>query len=236
MDIWPGHWQPLGATVDDGGTNFALFSREREAVELCVFDDDGAETRVPLRESTFHVWHGYLPGVGAGTRYGYRVDGEFNPGNGAHFNANKLLVDPYARALDGDLRTRRRRVREQRAMRLGRVCAQVGRRARRLRLGQGSRTRRRLGRHGPLRGARARLHHATPRRAAGVARHVRRACAPSLDRLLETTRRHDPRATAHPPLRQRASAAAPRAVELLGLQHPRLLRTARRLLVVGHSR
>ncbi|HEY3926726.1 MAG TPA: glycogen debranching protein GlgX [Acidothermaceae bacterium] len=101
MDIWPGRWQPLGATVDDGGTNFALFSANATAVELCVFDDNDTETRVPLRESTFHVWHGYLPGVGAGTRYGYRVDGEFNLSDGAHFNDNKLLVDPYARALDG---------------------------------------------------------------------------------------------------------------------------------------
>ncbi len=79
MDIWPGHWQPLGATVDDGGTNFALFSANATAVDLCLFDDLGIETRVPLRESTFHVWHGYVPGVGAGTRYGYRVDGNFDP-------------------------------------------------------------------------------------------------------------------------------------------------------------
>ncbi|HWF42503.1 MAG TPA: hypothetical protein VN683_10500, partial [Acidothermaceae bacterium] len=56
VDIWPGHWQPLGATVDDGGTNFALFSANATAVDLCVFDDNGTETRVPLRESTFHVW------------------------------------------------------------------------------------------------------------------------------------------------------------------------------------
>ena len=101
MDIWPGHWQPLGATVDDGGTNFALFSANASAVDLCVFDDSGAETRVPLRESTFHVWHGYLPGVGAGTRYGYRVDGAFDPSSGARFNNNKLVADPYARAFDG---------------------------------------------------------------------------------------------------------------------------------------
>ena len=101
MNIWPGHWQPLGATVDDGGTNFALFSAHATAVELCVFDDNDAETRMPLRESTFHVWHGYLPGVGAGTRYGYRVDGDFNPSSGAHFNDNKLVADPYARAFDG---------------------------------------------------------------------------------------------------------------------------------------
>jgi isoamylase len=101
VDIWPGHWQPLGATVDDGGTNFALFSANATAVDLCLFDDNGVESRVTLHESTYHVWHGYVPGVGAGTRYGYRVEGEFNPGAGLHFNATKLLVDPYARALDG---------------------------------------------------------------------------------------------------------------------------------------
>ena len=101
MDIWPGHWQPLGATVDGGGTNFALFSANATAVDLCLFDDNGIETRVPLRESTFHVWHGYVPGVGASTRYGYRVDGTFDPTTGAHFNTAKLLADPYARAFDG---------------------------------------------------------------------------------------------------------------------------------------
>jgi isoamylase len=101
VDIWPGHWQPLGTTVDDGGTNFALFSANATAVDLCLFDDKGTETRVPLHESTFQVWHGYVPGVGAGTRYGYRVDGEFDPTNGARFNASKLLADPYARAFDG---------------------------------------------------------------------------------------------------------------------------------------
>ncbi len=101
MDIWPGHWQPLGTTVDDGGTNFALFSAHATAVDLCLFDDKGTETRVPLHESTFRVWHGYVPGVGAGTRYGYRVDGEFDPTNGARFKASKLLADPYARAFDG---------------------------------------------------------------------------------------------------------------------------------------
>ena len=101
VDIWPGHWQPLGATVDDGGTNFALFSANATAVDLCLFDDNGIETRVPLRESTFRIWHGYVPGIGAGARYGYRVDGNFDPPNGAHFNASKLLADPYARAFDG---------------------------------------------------------------------------------------------------------------------------------------
>ena len=101
-EIWPGHWRPLGATPDDGGTNFALFSGFAEAVDVCLFDDDGGETRIPLRESTYHVWHGYLPGVQPGTRYGFRVDGPFDPGRGMRFNPSKLLVDPYARALDGE--------------------------------------------------------------------------------------------------------------------------------------
>jgi isoamylase len=101
VEVWPGQWRPLGATADDGGTNFALFSKHAEAVDLCLFDDDGAETRVPLRESTYHVWHGYVPSVRPGTRYGFRVDGPFEPGRGARFNPSKLLTDPYARALDG---------------------------------------------------------------------------------------------------------------------------------------
>jgi isoamylase len=101
VDIWPGLWRPLGATPDDGGTNFALFSECAEAVDVCLFDDDGAETRVPLRETTYHIWHGYLPGVRPGTRYGFRVDGPFDPNRGMRFNPSKLLVDPYARALDG---------------------------------------------------------------------------------------------------------------------------------------
>jgi isoamylase len=101
VNIWPGSRHPLGATADEGGTNFALFSGRAEAVDVCLFDDDGTETRVPIRESTYHVWHGYLPGVRPGARYGFRVDGPFEPGRGARFNPSKLLVDPYARALDG---------------------------------------------------------------------------------------------------------------------------------------
>jgi isoamylase len=101
VQIWPGQWRPLGATPDDEGTNFALFSGSAEDVELCLFDDAGAETRVPLTQQTCHVWHGYLPGVQPGTRYGFRVDGPFDPARGMRFNPSKLLVDPYARAIDG---------------------------------------------------------------------------------------------------------------------------------------
>jgi glycogen operon protein len=102
MEIWPGHWRPLGATPDEGGVNFALFSESAEAVDLCLFDDDGRETRVPLVEPTYNIWHAYVPGVRAGTRYGFRVDGPFDPARGLRFNPSKLLIDPYARALDGD--------------------------------------------------------------------------------------------------------------------------------------
>ncbi len=102
MEIWPGTWRRLGATVDAEGTNFAIFAESAEAVDVCLFDDDGTETRIPLPESTFHIWHGYLPGVRAGTRYGFRVDGPFDPGRGLRFNPSKLLCDPYARAIDGE--------------------------------------------------------------------------------------------------------------------------------------
>jgi isoamylase len=98
---WPGSQFPLGATWDGEGTNFALFAPAAESVELCLFDADG-ETRVPLVEVTYHVWHGYLPRVGPRQRYGFRVDGPFDPGNGLRWNSSKLLVDPYARALDGE--------------------------------------------------------------------------------------------------------------------------------------
>jgi isoamylase len=99
---WPGTPAPLGATWDGDGTNFALFAGSAEAVDLCLFDDGGNETRVPLVDSTYHVWHGYLPGVGPGQRYAFRVDGVFDPHNGARWNPSKLLIDPYTRALDGE--------------------------------------------------------------------------------------------------------------------------------------
>ena len=100
---WPGAPTPLGATWDGEGTNFALYSAGAETVDLCLFDERGRESRVPLEESTFHVWHGYLPQVGPGQRYGFRVDGPFDPARGLRFNPSKLLLDPYARAVEGEL-------------------------------------------------------------------------------------------------------------------------------------
>ncbi len=105
MQIWPGAPYPLGSTYDGAGTNFALFSSVAERVELCLLDDQRSETRVDLTEVDAHVWHAYLPGVGPGQRYGYRVHGPFDPASGARCDASKLLLDPYAKAFDGAVGT-----------------------------------------------------------------------------------------------------------------------------------
>src|SRR6478735_1977292 len=104
-EIKPGHISELGATCDGEGTNFALFSAHAERVELCLFDESGkTETaRITLPEYTDELFHGYLPGVGPGQRYGYRVHGRFAPEEGHRFNPNKLLLDPYAREFSGAL-------------------------------------------------------------------------------------------------------------------------------------
>ncbi|WP_169582328.1 MULTISPECIES: glycogen debranching protein GlgX [Microbacterium] len=103
MQLWPGSPYPLGATFDGSGTNFALFSDGAERVELCLFDDDGAETRVTLVDVDAFVHHGYLPAVQPGQRYGFRVHGEHDPASGKRFNANKLVLDPYAKAVEGQV-------------------------------------------------------------------------------------------------------------------------------------
>ena len=104
MNLWPGQPYPLGATYDGVGTNFSLFSEVAERVELCLFEEGGRETRVELTEVTGYCWHGYLPGVGPGQRYGYRVHGPYKPEEGLRCNPAKLLIDPYARAIDGQVR------------------------------------------------------------------------------------------------------------------------------------
>ncbi len=101
--VWPGQPYPLGATFDGSGTNFALFSEVAEQVELCLFDDDGVETRVELTEVDAHVWHCYLPAVQPGQRYGYRVHGPWDLEQGLRCNPNKLLLDPYAKATAGEI-------------------------------------------------------------------------------------------------------------------------------------
>src|SRR5512144_462446 len=99
----PGHPYPLGATWDGEGVNFSLFSENAERVELCLYDsNDGVEeARAEVTERTAFNWHCYLPGVGPGQHYGYRVHGPYRPEEGLRFNAAKLLIDPYAKSIDG---------------------------------------------------------------------------------------------------------------------------------------
>jgi glycogen operon protein len=99
LRLWPGRPYPLGATYDGVGTNFALFSETADSVELCIFDEQGNETRSTLPEMDGFVHHGYLLGVGAGQRYGFRVHGPYQPERGDRCNPNKLLIDPYAKAI-----------------------------------------------------------------------------------------------------------------------------------------
>jgi isoamylase len=101
--VWPGSVYPLGSQWDYKGTNFALFSEHATAVDLCLFDADGSETCIPLTEVSNFVWHGYLPGIGPGQQYGYRVHGPYAPPEGHRFNPHKLLIDPYAKAISGEV-------------------------------------------------------------------------------------------------------------------------------------
>ncbi len=102
--IWPGVPYPLGAVYDGSGTNFSLFSEVADRVELCLFDEGGAEQRLDLPEVTGYCWHGYLPMVEPGQRYGFRVHGPWDQSQGHCCNPSKLLLDPYAKAIDGQVR------------------------------------------------------------------------------------------------------------------------------------
>ena len=103
MRIWPGKPYPLGATYDGVGTNFSIFSETAEKIELCLFGDKDVETRVELMEVSGFCWHGYLPDVEPGQRYGYRVYGKWDPKQGLKHNPSKLLLDPYAKAIVGQV-------------------------------------------------------------------------------------------------------------------------------------
>jgi len=103
IEILPGQPYPLGATYDGMGTNFSVFSEVAERVELCLFDAEGEETRTDLPEVDAHCWHGYLPNMGSGQRYGFRVHGPYDPDQGLRCNPSKLLLDPYAKAVDGEV-------------------------------------------------------------------------------------------------------------------------------------
>ncbi|MFP5376626.1 MAG: glycogen debranching protein GlgX [Acidimicrobiia bacterium] len=103
MQVWPGRPYPLGAAYDGAGTNFSVFSEVAERVELCLFDEDGNESRIAMPEVTAYCWHCYLPGVGPGQRYGYRVHGPYEPAAGHRCNPAKLLLDPYAKSVEGQV-------------------------------------------------------------------------------------------------------------------------------------
>ncbi|MEO3445142.1 glycogen debranching protein GlgX [Bifidobacterium adolescentis] len=103
MQIRPGSMYPLGASYDGAGVNFALFSQVAQKVELCLFDEEDRETRVEMTEQNSYVWHNYLPGIQPGQRYGYRVYGPYDPAKGLRCNPNKLLLDPYAKAIEGNI-------------------------------------------------------------------------------------------------------------------------------------
>lgn len=103
MKIFPGNPYPLGAVYDGYGTNFSIFSEIAEGVELCLFDENGNQTRIAMPEVTGYCWHAYLPKVEPGQRYGYRVHGPWDPAKGHRCNPAKLLIDPYTKAIEGQI-------------------------------------------------------------------------------------------------------------------------------------
>ena len=105
-DVWPGRRAPLGATFDGEGTNVALWAGGAKAVEVCLFDDDGIEERLLLTESTFGVWHGYLPGVGPGQRYGFRVHGPWDPWQGTLESTSCCSIRTVERLMVSSIWTR----------------------------------------------------------------------------------------------------------------------------------
>ena len=102
LSIWPGDDYPVGATLAPLGVNFAVYSSVADFVELCLFDEAGEERRIRLPDKTGSIHHGFVPGIGAGQAYGYRVHGPWDPGAGLRCNPAKLLLDPYAKAIAGE--------------------------------------------------------------------------------------------------------------------------------------
>ncbi len=233
---------PLGATWDGEGTNFSLFSEHAERVELCLFDEDDRETRVELTDRTAYNWHGYLPGVGPGQRYGYRVHGPYDPGSGHRFNPAKLLIDPYAKAVEGPIRFDAANVLPYVAPAATTSCPTTTTARRRSRSASSStsastgRATGRSGRRGTRRSSTRRTSAASP----SCTRHVREDLRGTYAGLAvrggarpsALARRHRRRAAARAPHRGRAVPPRARPDELLGLLDGRLPRAAR--AVRGH--
>ncbi len=240
--VWPGNPYPRGANFDGEGVNFSLFSQHAEKVELCIFDATGRRElqRIELKERTDDAWHGYLPEARPGLLYGYRVHGPYEPERGHRFNPHKLLIEPYAKHIQGQIKWSDAHF----GYRVGnakedlsfdkhdsaRGHAEVPRDRPRLHLGRRSPAARPVPRHRDLRAARARLHDAPSRGAARAARHLRGARHRARDRSPAAPRRHRGRADAGPHLRGRPAPARQGPEELLGLQHHRLLRARHALL------
>ena len=230
------------------GTNFSLFSEHAERVELCLFDADDVETRVELTERTAHHWHGYLPEVGEGQRYGYRVYGPYDAARGLRFNPAKLLIDPVREGDrgPGPLGPARRRcpyvadgsddgrpapgLERQRA-----GDPEVRRGGRALRLGRRPSAAHAVERDDHLRDARQGLHEAGPARPRGPPGHLRGARLRADDRLPRLAGRHRGRVAARAPHRRRAVPGRQGPDQLLGLQLDRLPGPARALRGDRHA-
>ena len=231
--LLPGRPYPLGATWDGLGVNFAVFSAHAERIDLCMFEPSGRHeiARYTLPEYTDEIWHGYLPDAPAGLLYGYRAFGPYDPQRGHRFNPNKLLLDPYARALSGQLRWSDAlygyRVNSPRgdlsfdrrdsapAMPKGVVTDDS------FNWGDDRPPDIPWSRHRHLRGACPRPDHAAPGRAEARTRHLRGPRRSRGHRPPAAPRRHRDRTAAGPRLRAGPRPAAARAAQLLGLQHAR---------------
>ena len=161
QEVWPGKAYPLGASYDGSGTNFALFSEVAERVELCLFDADDTETRITLPEVDAFVWHGFLPNIEPGQRYGYRVHGPFDPASRPPLQPEQAAAGPlrqghrrHLRLEPVAVRLQLRRPGQPQRRRLGGQHAEVGGDQSVLRLGHRPPAELRVRRHGHLRGAR----------------------------------------------------------------------------------
>ena len=238
VKVWPGTPYPLGATYDGAGTNFSVFSEVATRVELCFFDDDGKQSCVDLPEMTGFIWHGYVPNIGPGQRYGFRVHGPWEPGAGHRCNPAKLLLDPYGKAVDGQVQWNeavfghffddpdaKNDADSAPFMPKSVVTNPYFDWVERPLSAHA------VARDDHLRGPRQRLHAAASRGAGESARDVRGARASGRDQASEDARRHRGRAPARPSVHPRLAAARARAAQLLGLQLHQLSRRAQRVLV-----
>ena len=243
LRVEPGSPYPRGATWDGGGVNFALFSANATKVELCLFDQKGRrETdRIALPEFTHEVWHGYLPDVRPGQLYGYRVHGPYDPQNGHRFNPHKLLIDPYAKALHGDIKWHDASF----GYRVGSPRGDLlpDRRDSAFVIPKCVVIDPAVSNDRPLRRNWAEtiiyeahvkgMTAAQPTYPRAAPRHLRRLRRPAHHRPSRQARRHRGRADADPVLLRRPLSGREEASELLGLQHRQLLLAGAALFLAG---